>query len=323
VVCAIRLFSHRRSVLPDVNALRHVPAVGKHFKKIKMKNLALVWLLIIQVSFLHGQNSVSIYELGDSITDCETNFKNLFVNWTFRNVTNADSYNLLKYSYVETITDSIKFNFYRNYFSGIEPIFSSVSHKKGEIGRGERIYEFYIKPGFIHQEIFDQRGLSPEIREIFTEEFTAKAKDILTRDINIDTISLNYYFYEKNKIDTIIKLCPNFNVYNVRKTYLGSKGASPDSISKNYIDIFIKRAKSVDELKNSEKRPLILEQLLIERINKQLLFNQQVHIGDKVYVIDFEYNGKLFSDYVICDVENKRVVIDYFFKGIILESERD
>ena len=84
-------------------------------------------LLIIQASFLNAQSrssidetSLSIYEYGDSITDCKTNFINLFANWTSQNITNADSYKLLKYSFVETISDSLRFNFYRNYFSGSE-----------------------------------------------------------------------------------------------------------------------------------------------------------------------------------------------------------
>lgn len=275
----------------------------------------------MQVSSLHGQRKASIYELGNPVADCETNFENLFANWTFRHVTNADSYDLIKYSYVESITDSLKFNHYRNYFSGIKPVCCSVQKKSGQNTEGVRFREFYIKPGFIHQEIFDQRGLPPAVKELFTEEFKSKAQDILTREMNIDTIALNYYFYEENRIDTIMTRGPHFDNYSVQKSVSRAKAASPDSISKNYIDLFIKRTRKMDELRSSEKRAVILEQLLMERINKQLLFNEQVRIGDKVYVIDFEYQGKLFSNYVICSAENKRVVMDYFFKGIRLESE--
>ncbi len=287
----------------------------------KLKALILTCLFLTQLTYSYGQNRISIYELGDSIINCETNFKNLFNNWTPENITNSDSYQLHKYSFVETITDSIRFNYYRNYFSGIEPIYSSVRCEKKENADGQRFCKFYIKPGFIHKEIFDQRGLPEKIREIFSEEFKSKARNILTRDINIDTTNLNYYFYEKNTIDTIITLHPHFNVHSVRKGFINHKVASPDSISKNYIDIFIKGEKNIESLKTDEKRPLILEQLLIERINKQLLFNKQVQIGDKVYLVDFEYNRKGFKNYVICSAENKNVVFDYFFKSVNLESE--
>lgn len=289
----------------------------------KMRNLILICLFLTQLIFSYGQNKISIYELGDSIINCETNFKNLFNNWTSENVTNADSYKLHKYSLVETIIDSTRLNYYRNYFSGVEPIYSSTQGKSGENSSGQRFREFYIKPGFIHKEIYDQRGLPEKIREIFSEEFKLKAMDILTQEVNIDTINLNYYFYEKNKIDTIINLGSHFNVYSVRKSFSNHKGASPDSISKNYIDIFIKGEKSMEDLKTDEKKALILEQLLIERINKQLLFNEQVQIGDKVYVVDFEYNGKLFHNYVICSGENKKVAMDYFFRNISLESKNN
>ena len=286
-----------------------------------MRTILLVWCLIMQVSFLHGQRTVSIYELGDSITDCETNFKNLFANWTSHNITNASSYNLLKYSYVETITDSTRFNYYRNYFSGIEPVYRSGASRYQSSSNGGDIREFFIKPGFIYGEYFDQRGLPPAAREIFTDEFISKAKGILMSDFNIDTISLNHYFYEENKIDTVIKFGPNSNGYSITNHSLWSKGASSDTISKNYIDVFIKGTKSIQELTNSEKRPLMLEQLHIERITKQLAFNQQVHIGDKVYVVDFEYNRKLFRNYIICSAENKKVVMDYFFNGIMLWTD--
>lgn len=98
------------------------------------------------------------------------------------------------------------------------------------------------------------------------------------------------------------------------------KGASTYSISKNYINIEIKGEKRMESLNLNEKRDLILEQILIRRINTQLIFNERVHIGDKVYLVDFKYEGELFTNYVICSAENKKVVMDYFFKSIRLDS---
>ncbi|MBN2662011.1 MAG: hypothetical protein JXR68_00055, partial [Bacteroidales bacterium] len=67
-------------------------------------------------------NRVSIYEYGDSLISCETNFENLFKNWMPRNVTNAREYKLLEYKFVETIADTVRYNYYRNYFSGGEAV---------------------------------------------------------------------------------------------------------------------------------------------------------------------------------------------------------
>lgn len=285
-----------------------------------MRKLTLICILITHFSFLQAQTRIPIYELGDSITDFDTNFKNLFANWTFDNITNADSYELLNYSCIDTISNSTIFNYYRNYFSGIEPIFSSTSGRRHTNTNGKQVSEFYIKPGFLYQEYFDPRGFPPAIRELFTEEFKLKAQEILTRDFNIDTISLYHYCYEENSIDTMITSGPHFNVYGIEKRDVISNTFSPDSISENYIDVIIKKKKSFDALTPCEKRSLMIEQLLSERTGRQLMFNKDIKIGDKVYVIDFKYNDKPYNNYVICNAENKKVVLDYFFSGIMLES---
>jgi len=295
----------------------------RHGLKILMRKLTVICILITQVLLLQAQKRVSIYELGDSITDFDTNFRNLFANWTFDNITNANSYELLNYSCIDTISDSTSFNYYRNYFSGIEPIFSSTSRRSHTNTNGEKVSEFYIKPGFIHNEIFDQRGLPPSIRELFTEEFKLKAQDILTRNFNIDTTSLYRYCYEENTIDTMITLGRHFNVYGIEKRSVILNTVSPDSISENYVDVIIKKEKSFDELTSAEKRSLLLEQLLTERTSKQLMFNREIKIGDKVFVIDFKYNDKPYRNYVICNAENKKVILDYFFSGIMLESKNN
>lgn len=283
-----------------------------------MRTLILIFLLSIQVASSYCQERPSIYELGNPVVNCETNFKNLFKNWTTQHITNAKSYDLLNYSLVETITDSIQFNYYRNYFSGVEPVGSSVQARSGG-SNGERFHEFYIEPAYIYTEVFDQRGLPAEARELFTDEFKAKAIDILTREINIDTMNLKHYSYEKIKIDTIRG--PDFKITGTQKSFMGSKIASPDSISKNYIDIYVTREKSMEDLKTSEKRTLALEDFLIQRIGRQTSFNELVNIGDKVYVVDFEYNRRPFSSYVICSAESNKVVLDYFFLNVQLKME--
>lgn len=285
-----------------------------------MKVLALILLLSLPMASSYCQKSPSIYELGDPIVNCETNFKNLFKNWTTQHITNAESYDLLEYTFVETITDSTRFNYYRNYFSGIEPVANSARSSSGEKNE-QRFREFYIEPGYMHKELFDQRSLPEGVRELFTDEFRAKAIDILTKEINIDTMNLKHYSYSKIKIDTIRGPGPDFKVTSTQKSYMGSKVASPDSISKNYIDVFVTREKSIEDLNTCEKRAVILEDFLIKRIGRQSSFNELVNIGDKVYVVDFEYNRRPFKSYVICSAENKKVVLDYFFLYVQLELE--
>ena len=290
-----------------------------------MRTIILACLMSVQILFSYGQKEVSIYELGDSIVDCEINFKNLFDNWTTPNVTNADSYKLLKYDLVEIITDSVKYNHYRNYFSGVEAVGASVQASMGGSSDGKRFRELYIKPGFAHREFYDQRELPEETREMFTDEFKAEAIDILTREINIDTMDLKHYHYEKITLDTIRI---QGVVTSTSKGGINLKAASPNSISQNYIDIVMKSERGFDNLKfdnlkTDKKRLLILEQLLIEKINRQLYFNEKVNIGDKVYRIDFEYDGKLYNNYVICSAESKKVIMDHFFLSIRLEIEGD
>lgn len=65
---------------------------------------------------------VSIYEYGDSLTSCKTNFRNLFRNWDNGYITNASQYIFGNYSSVETISDSARYRYYRNYFSGLEVV---------------------------------------------------------------------------------------------------------------------------------------------------------------------------------------------------------
>ncbi len=74
---------------------------------------------------------VSIYEYGENITSYETNFKNLLNNWKTENITNANEYEFVNISFVESISDSIRYIYYRNYFSGGEPVYSSIKSNRG------------------------------------------------------------------------------------------------------------------------------------------------------------------------------------------------
>lgn len=283
------------------------------------KKSTITILIFLQAICMYGQKTVSIYELGDSIGNYETNFENLIHNWTTDNITNADEYKLFRYAFVETITDSVRYNYYRNYFSGDEMLMGSASRHSGE-KNGHKFHELNIKPGYAHSEFYDSRGMNEKQKTILSDDFRQKAKEILTRDFNIDKVTLKHYSYEFHKADTIRGSDHSFSTYRIEQKTISHNIVSPDSISANYIDVFVLGKKTPEQFETNEIRRLLLEQLLIERTQYQLLFNMQVHLGDMVYAIRFEYNGKLYTNYVICSSHTKKVVMDYFFKSINVEQ---
>lgn len=283
------------------------------------KKSTITILIFLQAICMYGQKNVSIYELGDSIENYETNFENLIHNWTTDNISNADEYRLFRYAFVETITDSVRYNYYRNYFSGAEILGGSTRSESGE-KNGHRFRKFYIRPGYAHSEFFDTRGMTEKQKTILSDDFIQKAKEILTRDFNIDKMTLKHYSYEFHKADTILGFDHSFSTYSTKQKTISHNILSPDSISANYIDVFVLEKKKLEQFEPNEIKRLLLEQLIIERTQYQLLFNKQVHLGDKVYGIRFEYNGKPYTNYVVCSSETKKVVMDYFFKSINVEQ---
>lgn len=290
-------------------------------------------------NFILG-NPVPIYEYGAPLTSCETNFENLFKNWNPGNVTNAREYEFLDFKFVETIADTTRYNYYRNYFSGGEPVYSSgasfstksikCKNLNGKTYNEEtEISERFVRPGYIHRELFDQRGLPEEAKKILSEEFKRQAQELLTREINIDTLHLIYSAGEMFKIDTIRSGSDPVGKY-VENNHMSYNVASTDSISKGYIDITLKnyqgnssqKEDSYDDLTLQKRRTLILEELLIERITKQVSFNKLVHLGDKVYVVRFKYHGALYPVYMICNPDTKKVVMDSFFYNITIRTRK-
>lgn len=286
-------------------------------------------------NFILG-NPVPIYEFGAPLTSCETNFENLFKNWNPGNITNAREYELLDFSFIETIADTTRYNYYRNYFSGGEPVYSSgaffdfkgskLKNLNGKTYNGEtEISERFVRPGYIHSELFDQRGLPEDAKNLFTEEFKRQAQELLIREINIDTLHLKYSAGEIFRIDTIRSV-----VKSVENTHISYNVASTDSISKDYIDITLKNYMGNSSPKENyntdltiqKRRTLALEELLIERITNQVSLNKLVHFGDKVYVVRFRYNGAMYPVYVICNPATKKVVMDTFFKNITIHTRK-
>ena len=61
-----------------------------------------------------SQKLVSIYEYGEPLISCEANFKNLVANWNDNYVENVGNLELISYSYVETIKDSLQIKKYES-----------------------------------------------------------------------------------------------------------------------------------------------------------------------------------------------------------------
>ena len=284
-------------------------------------------------NFVMG-NPVPIYEYGAPLTSCETNFKNLFKNWTPVHVTNAHEYELLDYSFVETLTDTARYNYYRNHFSGGNVFCSSMTTNSSQstkvIKRNGKSFieitetsECFVGLRYAYGELYDQRRLTEEAKKVYSEDFTKQARELLMREINIDTMKLvhttgDIYTTKKEKSNS-----KSFGKMNtIEKGHLTYDLASTDSISKKPFNFLVKLEGNPKELSLEEKRAMALEEIMLTKISSQYEFNKLVHFGDKVYVVRFRYQGAIYNDYFICNPETKKVVKEYFFKNITIQTRK-
>ncbi len=267
---------------------------------------------------------VSMYEMGDSLETCETNFRNLLNNWHTVNVTNAEDYEFLDLSFVETISDSTRYNYYRNYFSGGKPVYCSRRSSGGVGLNGQIIYELYVIPGYIHREFYDQRDLPEKVQKLFSKNFILEARALIEEPFCVDTMTLNLYTFSSYQKDTTTHINPGgFNSFGVSWESSVWSAASPDSLSQDYFDVFLKHEKDIFELNVADAQDLMLKNLMVQRIMMQMSFTQQVHIGDNVYSVKFDYLGTPYVVYVICNPDSKKVVMDSFFKNITIDPKRN
>jgi hypothetical protein len=121
VVCAIRTINRKKMNKLIVSILFSIISISAYCQT----NIASA-RNFLKGNSVHGQsyidtvtnfimgNPVPIYEYGAPLTSCETNFENLFKNWTPANVTNAHEFELLDFSFVENLSDTARYNYYRN-----------------------------------------------------------------------------------------------------------------------------------------------------------------------------------------------------------------
>lgn len=247
-------------------------------KSFKMKKLQitaiLLFNLVISASGADAKNQiqVSFYEIGDSIVNYDTSFKNLFHNWTTDKLTNAADYKLLNYTFLETINDSTVLDLYVRLMTSNKMF--GLSSKKSE---------------------------STSMNGVTENKYTVEP----------NLFSVDSLFTVKNQ--RLRKL------YEDRKFLLEILRITSDDFCMSEVksgQVVIK--KSPESMNDEEYKAYIVEGSKAERAMAQLYFQKLVNIGDAVYVVNFRYKGKLYSDYVVCDAKTKKVKVDGYFKGVCL-----
>jgi hypothetical protein len=178
--------------------------------------------------------------------------------------------------------------------------------------KGTKIKEFYIEPGYAYTELYDTRGMTDSMREILSDDFQMQARDLLSREFDMDTLQLFNYQYHKEYSDTTSS--------GYEKQVSNHSVTSLEPLSQNYIDIVLERRKKVTDLTVNDAREFILENLMIEKLTRQLAFTNTVKQGDRVYSIELTYLGNSYTNYIVCSSESKKVVWDYFFMRIMPEQ---
>ena len=261
-------------------------------------------------------NTVSIYEYGDSLTSCETNFENLFRNWHNGYITNANQYSDFgSYSFVETISDSARYRYYRNYFSGLEVVWnhSSTSGSLSYDGKqwNNNKHEYFAAPFKLKWAL---------LKEKLPIETTIKILTLFSTELklNVDTIKINSISQESTQT---IEKEQNGNSSFSDKSEI-RYWAYSDSATKKSIDSIFLHSLRFDDLDVQSQEAMRTKQNLLMRVGLQKYFNSAVHIGDKVYVVPFGFAGLYYNIFVICNPVSKKVVLDYFFKNIRLPAKK-
>lgn len=151
------------------------------------------------------QRTVSIYEVGDSIVDYDTNFKNLFHNWTSKNLTNASDYKLLNFTFLETIADSSLLDFYCRVLTSSSKWIGLGSAHSDKTTHGISEIKYVVEPTQFNldslytvknprlRKLYEDRSFVQEIKRLYSDDFnmsevklgkvgTVKSPDLLSDD---------------------------------------------------------------------------------------------------------------------------------------------
>lgn len=154
-----------------------------------MKNLHVLilflfcFLIHVQGADSKRQRTVSIYEVGDSITEYDTNFKNLFHNWTSKNLTNASDYKLLNYTFLEAVTDSSILDFYCRVLTSNSKWVGLGSAHSDKTTNGISEIKYVVEPTQSNldslytvkdprlRKLYEDRSFVQEIKRLYSEDF--------------------------------------------------------------------------------------------------------------------------------------------------------
>ncbi len=260
-------------------------------------------------STLSGSNpkDVSIYEYGDSLTSCETNFENLMRNWNNGPITNKDQYKFGDYYFFETISDSATYKYYRNYFSGLDVVVHTFSTSGSISYNGkewETSHDYYLYPYKQEWILLNKMPLETKIKilKLFNTEL----------ELNADTSKIKTVFRETNKTIEEIQDC-NYSYSDESEIEIW---AYSDSETKETIDSVFLNNLSFEDLDIQTQEEIQIKLFTRMRVEMQKHFNEKVHIGDKFYVVPFIFGLIEFKIVVICNPQSKKVVMDSFFKNV-------
>jgi len=261
-------------------------------------------------STLSGSNpkDVSIYEYGDSLTSCETNFENLMRNWNNGPITNKDQYKFGDYYFFETISDSATYKYYRNYFSGLDVVVHTFSTSGSISYNGkewETSHDYYLNP-YKQEWILLNKKMPLETKIKILKLFNTEL------ELNADTSKIKTVFRETNKTIEEIQDC-NYSYSDESEIEIW---AYSDSETKETIDSVFLNNLSFEDLDIQTQEEIQIKLFSRTRIEMQKHFNEKVHIGDKVYVVPFIFGLIEFKIVVICNPQSKKVVMDSFFKNV-------
>jgi len=261
-------------------------------------------------STLSGSNpkDVSIYEYGDSLTSCETNFENLMRNWNNGPITNKDQYKFGDYYFFETISDSATYKYYRNYFSGLDVVVHTFSTSGSISYNGkewETSHDYYLNP-YKQEWILLNKKMPLETKIKILKLFNTEL------ELNADTSKIKTVFRETNKTIEEIQDC-NYSYSDESEIEIW---AYSDSETKETIDSVFLNNLSFEDLDIQTQEEMRIKLFSRTRIEMQKHFNEKVHIGDKVYVVPFIFGLIEFKIVVICNPQSKKVVMDSFFKNV-------
>jgi hypothetical protein len=261
-------------------------------------------------STLSGSNpkDVSIYEYGDSLTSCETNFENLMRNWNNGPITNKDQYKFGDYYFFETISDSATYKYYRNYFSGLDVVVHTFSTSGSISYNGkewETSHDYYLNP-YKQEWILLNKKMPLETKIKILKLFNTEL------ELNADTSKIKTVFRETNKTIEEIQDC-NYSYSDESEIEIW---AYSDSETKETIDSVFLNNLSFDDLDIQTQEEMRIKLFSRTRSEMQKHFNEKVHIGDKVYVVPFIFGLIEFKIVVICNPQSKKVVMDSFFKNV-------